>query len=102
MRSSVTTVAAVVAKVAESCRVRPDQVTLLIAPTASLAGGLQVVARSVEARDEEDEVDEAGAEVSSDVVESSDAGTDATIEGAADSQAVTTDAEPDTDGESEG
>lgn len=40
--------AEVVAKVAESCRVRPEDVTLLIAPTASLAGGLQVVARSVE------------------------------------------------------
>jgi methenyltetrahydromethanopterin cyclohydrolase len=39
---------AVVAKVAEACRVDPSAVTLLIAPTASLAGGLQVVARSVE------------------------------------------------------
>jgi methenyltetrahydromethanopterin cyclohydrolase len=38
----------VVAKVAEACRVEPSAVTLLIAPTASLAGGLQVVARSVE------------------------------------------------------
>ena len=38
----------VVAKVAEACRVAPDAVTLLIAPTASLAGGVQVVARSVE------------------------------------------------------
>ena len=36
------------AKVAEACRVAPSEVTLLIAPTASLAGGLQVVARSVE------------------------------------------------------
>ena len=40
--------AAVVAKVAEACRLAPSAVTLLIAPTASLAGGLQVVARSVE------------------------------------------------------
>ena len=38
----------VVAMVAESCRVGPSAVTLLIAPTASLAGGVQVVARSVE------------------------------------------------------
>ena len=38
----------IVAKVAESCGVDLDSVTLLIAPTASLAGGLQVVARSVE------------------------------------------------------
>jgi methenyltetrahydromethanopterin cyclohydrolase len=38
----------VFAKVAEACRVSPDSVTLLIAPTASLAGGVQVVARSVE------------------------------------------------------
>ena len=39
---------AIVAKIAESCRVKPQDVTLLIAPTASLAGGVQVVARSVE------------------------------------------------------
>ncbi len=39
---------AVVAKVAEACRVSPSAVTLLGAPTASLAGGVQVVARSVE------------------------------------------------------
>jgi methenyltetrahydromethanopterin cyclohydrolase len=38
----------IVAKVASSCGVTPDRVTLLAAPTASLAGGLQVVARSVE------------------------------------------------------
>ncbi|RUL84316.1 methenyltetrahydromethanopterin cyclohydrolase [Tautonia sociabilis] len=38
----------VMALVAESCRVTPTAVTLLIAPTASLAGGVQVVARSVE------------------------------------------------------
>jgi methenyltetrahydromethanopterin cyclohydrolase len=37
-----------VAKVATACGVEPKDVTLLIAPTASLAGGLQVVARSVE------------------------------------------------------
>jgi methenyltetrahydromethanopterin cyclohydrolase len=40
--------AAVIALVAEACRVPPEAVTLLIAPTASLAGGVQVVARSVE------------------------------------------------------
>jgi methenyltetrahydromethanopterin cyclohydrolase len=39
---------AVVAKVAEACGVSHSAVTLLTAPTASLAGGLQVVARSVE------------------------------------------------------
>lgn len=38
----------VVAKIASACRVAPERVTLLAAPTASLAGGLQVVARSVE------------------------------------------------------
>jgi methenyltetrahydromethanopterin cyclohydrolase len=38
----------VVAAVAEACGVAPSNVTLLIAPTASLAGCLQVVARSVE------------------------------------------------------
>ena len=38
----------VVAKVAQACRVEPKDVTLLVAPTASLAGGAQVVARSVE------------------------------------------------------
>jgi methenyltetrahydromethanopterin cyclohydrolase len=38
----------VVAYIAEACQVTRDQVTLLYAPTASLAGGLQVVARSVE------------------------------------------------------
>jgi methenyltetrahydromethanopterin cyclohydrolase len=39
---------AVVARVAAACRVSPPAVTLLVAPTASLAGGVQVVARSVE------------------------------------------------------
>lgn len=34
--------------VAEACGVLPEQVTLLCAPTASLAGTLQIVARSVE------------------------------------------------------
>lgn len=38
----------VVAKIAAACHVPPSAVTLLVAPTASLAGGLQVVARSVE------------------------------------------------------
>lgn len=40
--------AAVVAAIAEECRVEPAAVTLLAAPTASIAGGVQVVARSVE------------------------------------------------------
>jgi methenyltetrahydromethanopterin cyclohydrolase len=40
--------AEVFAAVASACRVEPGAVTLLIAPTASLAGGVQVVARSVE------------------------------------------------------
>lgn len=39
---------AVVARIASACGVAPAGVTLLVAPTASLAGGLQVVARSVE------------------------------------------------------
>ena len=39
---------AVIAKIATACGVPPSCVTLLVAPTASLAGGLQVVARSVE------------------------------------------------------
>ena len=39
---------AVVAKIATACRVEPSAVTLLVAPTASLAGGVQIVARSVE------------------------------------------------------
>ena len=38
----------ILAKIAECCRIQPQNVTLLIAPTASLAGGVQVVARSVE------------------------------------------------------
>jgi len=40
--------AAVVALIATACRVPPSSVLLLVAPTASLAGGVQVVARSVE------------------------------------------------------
>ncbi len=40
--------AAVFEKIAEACRVKPSAVTLLAAPTASLAGGVQIVARSVE------------------------------------------------------
>jgi methenyltetrahydromethanopterin cyclohydrolase len=40
--------AEVVAKVASDCRVAPERVSLLIAPTASLAGSVQIVARSVE------------------------------------------------------
>jgi methenyltetrahydromethanopterin cyclohydrolase len=39
---------AVVARIAEACHVAPPDVTLLVAPTASIAGGLQIVARSVE------------------------------------------------------
>jgi methenyltetrahydromethanopterin cyclohydrolase len=38
----------VVEKIAEACQVSPSAVTLLVAPTASLAGGVQIVARSVE------------------------------------------------------
>ena len=38
----------IVAKIAAACRVDPAAVTLLVAPTASLAGGVQIVARSVE------------------------------------------------------
>ncbi|MDX2035898.1 MAG: methenyltetrahydromethanopterin cyclohydrolase [Isosphaeraceae bacterium] len=38
----------VVAKIAEQCKVPPACVTLLTAPTASLAGGVQITARSVE------------------------------------------------------
>jgi methenyltetrahydromethanopterin cyclohydrolase len=36
----------VVRKIAAACRVEPSAVTLLVAPTASLAGGVQIVARS--------------------------------------------------------
>ncbi|HEX4073004.1 MAG TPA: methenyltetrahydromethanopterin cyclohydrolase, partial [Planctomycetaceae bacterium] len=39
---------AIVAKIANACRVEPADVTLLVAPTASLAGGVQIVARSIE------------------------------------------------------
>jgi methenyltetrahydromethanopterin cyclohydrolase len=39
---------AVVARIAAACQVAPSAVTLLIAPTASVAGCTQVVARSVE------------------------------------------------------
>ncbi|MDX1965482.1 MAG: methenyltetrahydromethanopterin cyclohydrolase [Pirellulales bacterium] len=37
-----------IAKIAEDCQVTTPGVTLLAAPTASLAGGVQIVARSVE------------------------------------------------------
>ncbi len=40
--------AAVCRKLAQDCGVDPDRLTLLIAPTRSLAGSIQVVARSVE------------------------------------------------------
>jgi methenyltetrahydromethanopterin cyclohydrolase len=39
---------AIVAKIASACRVEPAAVTVLVAPTASLAGGVQIVARSIE------------------------------------------------------
>jgi methenyltetrahydromethanopterin cyclohydrolase len=39
---------AIVAKIASACRVEAANVTLLAAPTASLAGAVQIVARSVE------------------------------------------------------
>jgi methenyltetrahydromethanopterin cyclohydrolase len=39
---------AIVAKIAQACRTTPSAVTLFVAPTASLAGGLQIAARSVE------------------------------------------------------
>lgn len=38
----------VVQEIAQSCRVDPDHVALLVAPTASLAGAMQVVGRCVE------------------------------------------------------
>ncbi len=38
----------VAAFVAEKCRVKPEQVTLLIAPTASLVGSVQIAARAAE------------------------------------------------------
>jgi len=38
----------VIAMIASACRVAPSAITLLVAPTASLAGGVQIVARSVE------------------------------------------------------
>jgi methenyltetrahydromethanopterin cyclohydrolase len=40
--------AAIIGKIAQACRVDPAAVTLLVAPTASLSGGFQIVARSVE------------------------------------------------------
>jgi methenyltetrahydromethanopterin cyclohydrolase len=38
----------VAAFVAEKCRIQPEQLVLMIAPTASLAGSVQIAARSVE------------------------------------------------------
>ncbi len=38
----------IVSRIAEACGVPPGSVTLLAAPTASIAGGIQVVSRSVE------------------------------------------------------
>ncbi len=40
--------AQVVRSIAEACRVQPEQLVLLVAPTRSIAGTLQIVARSVE------------------------------------------------------
>lgn len=40
--------AAVSAQIAADCGVSPDRLTLLVAPTASIAGTIQIVARSVE------------------------------------------------------
>lgn len=37
-----------VAKVADDCGIRPDRLTILYAPTRSLAGAVQIVARSLE------------------------------------------------------
>jgi methenyltetrahydromethanopterin cyclohydrolase len=38
----------VCASIAEKCRVTPDKLTLLVAPTSSIAGTIQIVARSAE------------------------------------------------------
>jgi methenyltetrahydromethanopterin cyclohydrolase len=40
--------AKIVAKVAEDCSVRPEYLTVIFAPTQSLAGGTQIVARALE------------------------------------------------------
>lgn len=40
--------AAIVEKVASACRLPPSQLTIIVTPTSSLAGGLQVVARVLE------------------------------------------------------
>jgi methenyltetrahydromethanopterin cyclohydrolase len=40
--------AKVVAKVAQDCRVRPEDLTIIFAPTQSLAGGTQIAARALE------------------------------------------------------
>ena len=40
--------AEIVGTISEECRVDPTSITLMVAPTSSLVGGLQVVARSVE------------------------------------------------------
>lgn len=40
--------AEILQKIAADCRVRPQDLTILVAPTASLAGGVQIVARSIE------------------------------------------------------
>jgi methenyltetrahydromethanopterin cyclohydrolase len=48
MEAAVLPGAGVIAHVAERSGVRPERLSLLVAPTASMAGGLQIVARSVE------------------------------------------------------
>jgi methenyltetrahydromethanopterin cyclohydrolase len=40
--------AKIVAKVAEDCRVKPEDLTIIFAPTQSLAGSTQIVARALE------------------------------------------------------
>jgi len=39
---------AIAVSIAESCRIEPAKLTLLVAPTASIAGVVQIVARSIE------------------------------------------------------
>jgi methenyltetrahydromethanopterin cyclohydrolase len=48
LETSTVPTADVVSYIAERCHVSPENVTLLVAPTSSIAGTMQVVARSVE------------------------------------------------------
>lgn len=48
VESSALPTAAVVREIASKCGVEPQNIALLVAPTSSLAGSLQVVARSIE------------------------------------------------------